>query len=303
MNLTSPDFTREIRDIFEAMDSPRALLCAASHLQKMKNFADVWEFGVPQFRSRMKELWPEHKRHSVVCVDLDNIVHSSWHVRGEDTEHPLKMLRNIYKAVGVNKDTSFIVAHDLNGSKRRDVAGYKAERKPNPDEFYRMYDTIKKTLKDKGVQVEAHDGFEADDVMASCAFRSQLLDTECVLVTTDKDIFQVLGKGTAIYNQMTHEWRNVDWLKQEYLITPAQMVDWVTLVGGKNDIPGCDHIGKKRASTLLQAWGDVPNIYANRETLPPKQREAITEFFEKHYWTIKEIHTVSKEVPVCWGPQ
>ncbi len=312
MTLTTPDFTREIRDRLEAPQCAYDLMKAASHLVDMRMYDGVLEYGIPHFRSQMKKLWPEHKKKCVVAVDLDNTVHMSWAVqfkdykhedgathRAGDPEHAMKMLRNIYTATSPN---TFICCHDLQPRKKIEVEGYKEGRPQKPREFYAMFDVVKQTLKDKGMQVEGHDGYEADDVMASIAFRCQLLEMECVLVGTDKDIFQCLGKGTAIYNPTSKEWKNADWLKQKFRVTPAQWTDWLCMVGGKNSLEGCHRVGDKTASDLLEAWGDFCKVYDHRETMRKDAREGVEAFYPR-YWDIKAAHTLARSVSVGWGPK
>jgi 5'-3' exonuclease len=294
--LTQPDFTRCIRDRLEAATDAESLLKASSDLVRMRHYSGVMEFGIPHFKSQMKKFWPEYKSKCVVAVDLDNIVHMSWAVQPNNMEHTLTMLRNIYKATSPDV---FMLCKDLHSSKKQTVADYKADRSPKPPEFYEMYAAVTQALESKGIQVAQAEGYEADDLMAAVAQRCQWLEMECVLVGTDKDIFQCLGPGTAIYNPTTKEFRNTDWLKGKWRVTPAQWIDWTCMVGGKNNVEGCPGIGEKGASDLLEAWGDIPTIYDNKEKLNKKQREGMEAFYPR-YWDIRDSHTLRKEVEVSW---
>ena len=299
MTVETPEtWTRHLRDVFDSASTPKELLVQASELWHYRYCANTWEYAIPVFRTRMSELWPTHRKETVVVSDLSGILHSCFHVQGCETEHALKMLRNVYKATS---PSVFICAID-NGRGKRDLhQDYKAGREERPPEFYAMCEEVKSALRDRGVQLEEHENIEADDVMCSIAWRCQLIEQPCVLATEDKDNWQALGKNTALYSPRNKEYRNADWLLATHRIRPVQCVDWVALVGGKNSLAGCKNVGEKRASDLLEAYGDFAGIVERSSALSPKLRENILEF-EKVYDEMKALHTLRRDIPVGWNP-
>ena len=269
----------------------------AGELQRLRHFSGVWTYGIPRWREYYQKLCPNPQSINVVAVDLNAIVHASWYVAGADRKNPINMLRNLYRETSPKV---WIVGVDKNAEKRVKYAEYKSSREPKPQEFYDMFDDVVEMLRGKGVQLEIHDGWEADDVMCSVAFRCQIARHPCTLITEDKDSWQSLGPNTVLYSAKNKEYRNATWLMGAHRITPAQCVDWVSMVGGKNDIPGAKGIGGDTASKLLEAYMDVPGIFMNKEHLTEKKREGFLDFYENHYWRVKEIHTLSRELPIGW---
>lgn len=298
LSLTEESWTSHLRDLFASATSAHELLVMASEIQRLKHFSGAWSYGIPRWREYYKKFVPNPQATNVVAVDLNAIVHASWYVKGADAEWPIIMLRNIYTETSPD---IWIVGVDKNAEKRIKYEEYKSSREPKPDSFYQMFDDVVAYLQQKGVHLEIHDGYEADDVMCSIAFRCQIARHPCILVTEDKDSWQSLGPSTALYSPRNKEFRNATWLKGKHGITPSQAVDWVALVGGKNDIPGAEGIGKDTATRLLEAYEDVPGIVQHADKLSEKKREGIMEFYNKHYWRVKEIHTLYRTLPIGWA--
>ena len=301
--IESPEtWTSTLRNIFEACETPEELLKAASHLVTYQNCKGVWDYSVPLFRSCMTELWKEHRQHKVVVVDISGLFHACWFVAGANAEHVLKMLRNAYSAT-MDKSSIFLCAIDHGRGKRDISEDWKSTREERPPEFYTMCSEVKATLRSKGVNLQEYDNTEADDVIASVAFRCQLLDIPCIIVTEDRDMFQMLGKDTVIYSPRKKEYRNSDWLLATQGVRPSQVVDMLAIEGGKNDLPGAAQCGPKTARELLEAYIDVPGIMDHISNLTPAKRKGMKEFYEKHYWTVRGLLTLRRDVAVWWSPK
>ena len=302
MESEGPDeWIKYLRDLFNAAPSPRELLKVGGELWYYRRCESVPEYAVPAFRLALRSMWPDSDKHTVVAIDLPSVVYAAWFVSQDNVDTPLSILRSIHRQTSPG---SFIITTDCRSgvAKRKSSAAYKADRDAKPPEFYEMFNKVISHLKDSGVQFEEHDGMESDDVMASIAFRAQLAKQPCILVTEDKDLWQSLGPNTSIFSARQKEYRNNEWLMAKHRITPKQVVDWLSIVGGKNNIPGVYGVGDAVASGWLEAYKDAHGIYEHRDQLSKKRGEAFVEFYENNYWEASEMHTLSRTVDVGWGP-
>lgn len=118
-----------------------------------------------------------------------------------------------------------------------------------------------------GLSVQGHDGFEADDVLASLVAAATRADQRSLVVTGDRDLFQLvdehcrviyLGRGVA-----KHDVVDDAWLAGKYSIIGAQYADFATLRSDASDgLPGVSGIGEKTAEALLDKHGDLAGILA-----------------------------------------
>jgi 5'-3' exonuclease len=205
----------------------------------------------------------------------------------------LACLRNVYKT---GSPRHFIVAFDSDRSFRKDLlASFKADRPDDPikRELDAARPMIVQSLTDAGIQVEVHDGREADDVIASVATQCQILGEECLIVTEDKDCWQALGPNTTIYSRRGDAFYGTTWLMQEHKISPKQVIDWLCMVG-KNGVDGVSGIGKTTASNLLHSYGSYIDAMLT-DSVAEKHRLALKEF---DYWTARSVHTLDRRLRI-----
>lgn len=114
------------------------------------------------------------------------------------------------------------------------------------------------------------DGYEADDVLATLARRGVDAGYEVVIVTGDRDLFQLVRTGCRIayvgQGVRKHELVDDVWLAARYGVIGAQYADFATLRGDPSDgLPGVAGIGEKTAAGLLARWGDLDGVLAAAE--------------------------------------
>ena len=143
---------------------------------------------------------------------------------------------------------------------------YKAQRERQPDEFYAQIPLVKEVVTAfGGTNVEAP-GFEADDLLATFAARLSKQGAEVTLLTSDRDVWQVIGphirvlafkKGvseTISYDEKT--------LKEETGLSPDQIADFKAMRGDPSDnLKGVSGIGEKTATDLLVAYHNLDGIF------------------------------------------
>ena len=165
-------------------------------------------------------------------------------------------------------------------------AEYKAGRPEAPDEFRQQLGLIVEVLETLRVPVIGVEGHEADDAIATLAVRAAERGIETVIVTADRDFFQIVRPGiTVMFNRkgisdiVLYDERAVT---ERFGLPPEQYLDYVALKGDPSDnIPGVPGVGEKTASKLVQDFGSVEELLARTSELKGKLKGAIDEAGEQ----------------------
>src|SRR5204863_4690733 len=149
------------------------------------------------------------------------------------------------------------------------------------------------------------DGFEADDVIATLAERAREQQIPVVIVTGDRDAFQLIDPEGIVKVMATS--RGITETKlydhpaviDRYGIAPELIPDFYGLKGDTSDnIPGVPGIGDKTASELIQSYGSLEEVLANVEQISgPKRKQALVEHAE-HARVSKHLATAQRDVEV-----
>ncbi len=186
------------------------------------------------------------------------------------------------------------------------LKSYKANRKPTPDAFKVQLPYIKKFLKCLGIKVLEVEGYEADDVIATLADKLSKEGFEVFIVTSDKDMRQLIGENVkviSISHRGSQKLYDLEKFKEEYGIEPWQIPEVFGLSGDQIDnIPGVPGIGEKTAVKLIREFGNLEELYKNLEKLTPKRRETLKKFKEQAFLS-RELAKVKKDVPVEISPE
>lgn len=141
---------------------------------------------------------------------------------------------------------------------------YKAQRKPMPEDLVVQVPVVKKVLKAMNIPVFEHEDYEADDVLGSLASQASTQKIPSVIVTTDKDLFQLVDKLTTVYNPVKDLYLDEKKIKETFGVSPSQVIDVLALWGDPSDnIPGVPGIGEKTAKTLVNKFGSLENLLEN----------------------------------------
>jgi DNA polymerase I len=174
------------------------------------------------------------------------------------------------------------VAFDVGRPKARleKYADYKAGRAETPDDFRQQLGLITEvldTLRVPMIRIEDH---EADDAIATLALQAHEQGYEVVIVTADRDFFQIVRDGlTVMFNVKgisDIKRYDVDAVTERFGLAPEKYLDYVALKGDPSDnLPGVPGVGEKTASKLVQDYGSVEGVLEHTDELKPKLREAI----------------------------
>ncbi|MFN2612295.1 MAG: 5'-3' exonuclease H3TH domain-containing protein, partial [Solirubrobacterales bacterium] len=185
------------------------------------------------------------------------------------------------------KPDAVVVAWDA-GMSGREVTytEYKAGRKPRPDLLGEQWPHLMPLAEAFGFTNIKVEGFEADDVIGSLVRRAREEGIEVMVVSGDRDVYQVVGEGVRVMSTS----RGITDTKvydseaviERYGVPPELITDLMGLRGDTSDnIPGVPGIGDKTASALLQEFGSLEEVLANVENISgAKRKQNLTEFAE-----------------------
>jgi DNA polymerase-1 len=136
---------------------------------------------------------------------------------------------------------------------------YKAHRPPPPDDLIPQFEYVREVCRVLQVAVMEKAGFEADDIMGTLAEKAGAAGHDSVIVTADKDLFQLVRPGVKILNP--HKGNLLmDEAKVEdvFGVPPGHVVDVLALMGDASDnIPGVPGIGEKGALKIVRRFGSL----------------------------------------------
>jgi DNA polymerase-1 len=176
---------------------------------------------------------------------------------------------------------------------------YKAHRDEAPADLIMQLPMIQQVLDALNIPLISIAGFEADDILATVAEHAKSKGIKVFLVTSDKDCRQLIDENVTMYNIRKHlEYGRAE-LLADWGITPAQVVDLQTLVGDTADnVPGAVGIGIKTASSLLQEFGTIENIYANMDKISGVKRKENLAAFAERISLVRNLVTLDRNSPV-----
>jgi DNA polymerase-1 len=143
------------------------------------------------------------------------------------------------------------------------------------------------------------DGWEADDVMAAVALRVKPEIGDVLLATSDKDLMQVVGEGVSMVT-VAGEMARIGPAEVEAKtgVAPAQVVDWLALVGDSADnIPGVKGVGPKTAATLLGSYGSLESIYSHIDEISSASLRGKLEAGREAVWRNRDMVRLHTDMP------
>ncbi len=189
----------------------------------------------------------------------------------------VQMLRKVIKEL---KPDYIAVAFDSKGPTIRDerFKDYKAKRPEMPDDLTVQLPYIKEIVEAyniKGIEIP---GYEADDIIGTIVkkVKEEKPDMEVIIVSGDKDMFQLVRDGVVVYDTMRDIRYGRDEVVKKLGVPPEKVTDYLALVGDSIDnIPGVPGVGQKTAVKLLSQFDSLEDIFKNIDKLSGKLKETL----------------------------
>jgi DNA polymerase I len=181
-------------------------------------------------------------------------------------------------------------------------AEYKANRTEMPQDLGQQIPYIRRLLEAMQIPVLQFPAYEADDVIGAIACRQPKKPLEVVIVSSDKDMLQLVNQRVFMLNPMKDdEWYDEAKTEQFMGVKPSQVADLLALKGDSIDnIPGAPGIGDKGARELIARFGSVESLLDRASEVERKMyRESLLNN-RKQIELSKQLATIHTQVPIEW---
>ncbi len=215
--------------------------------------------------------------------------------RGENVSALFGFFKSLHAIFAEYHPNLFLAALDSRTPTfRHEMYGeYKATRDKTPEELHAQIDKIEEILTAMKIPILRENGFEADDIIASVCAKAKAEQRQCVIISGDKDLMQLVDKNvTMLKPGKVKAWEECgeDEVKEQWGVKPELMLDLLSLVGDTADnVPGVKGIGPKTAVKLLEEYGSLDGIFANVEKLKGSLKTKIETGKEDAYFSKKLI--------------
>jgi len=214
----------------------------------------------------------------------------------------------LWKLVCQARDTSvgvvpthFAVIFDYSSTTFRNeiYPEYKANRSEPPEDLKPQFALIRDATRAFDLPCIETEGFEADDLIASYARKAREVGADVTIVSSDKDLMQLLGPNVILYDTMKDKRLGVEEVREKFGVGPEKMIDLQALAGDSTDnIPGVPGIGPKTAAQLLEEYGDLETLLERAgEIKQQKRRENLVEHAPMARLS-KRLVTLKDDVPL-----
>ena len=201
------------------------------------------------------------------------------------------------------------VAFDLPGGTFRDdmIEDYKGGRAETPEDLLPQFDLVRELAAVLAIPIIDAEGFEADDVIATLATRAIAEDRPVVVVTGDRDCFQLVQDPfvRVLYNRRgvsDYSLYDEAGIIERTGVEPARYPMLAAMRGDPSDnLPGVPGVGEKTAAKMLNKYGDLDGIFSHLDELTPKLRENMTANEALARLNLK-LMTLVRDVPLTADP-
>ncbi len=154
---------------------------------------------------------------------------------------------------------------------------YKANREAMPEDLRPQMPLTREATIAFNIACKELEGFEADDLIATLAVQAREAGGRCTIISSDKDMMQLVGGGVEMLDAMKNKTIDVDGVIEKFGVKPDRVVDVQALAGDSVDnVPGAPGIGIKTAALLINEYGDLDTLLERAgEITQPKRRQTL----------------------------
>ncbi|MEP6600283.1 MAG: DNA polymerase I [Nitrospirota bacterium] len=181
---------------------------------------------------------------------------------------------------------------------------YKAQRRPMPDSLSQQIPYIHRAVDAFAIPVVKCKGFEADDLIGTLALQAVAAEVEVVIVTADKDMFQLLSPSIQIYDPVKDKVLTEEDCLTRFGVAPARVIEIMGLMGDSIDnIPGVKGIGEKTARKLIEEFHTIENLLACVSDVKAPKVRALLETHGEDARRSRELAALVTDCPVSFDRQ
>ena len=215
-------------------------------------------------------------------------------------------LNILFKNIDEIKPKYVAVAFDLKAPtfRHKMFKDYKAQRKPMPEELAMQMPVLKDILAAMNIEIYQKEGYEADDIIGTVSSLCEKENTECLILTGDKDDLQLASDKTKVHLIVTKGSKNETTVYDDkkvferYGVTPLQFIDVKGLMGDSSDnIPGVKGIGEKTATNLIASYKSIEGLYENLADIKGATLKKLEEGKDSAFLS-KTLATIDRNVPM-----
>jgi len=156
---------------------------------------------------------------------------------------------------------------------------YKANRPAPPEDLRPQFPLTRDASRAFNLATIEIEDFEADDIIATLARQAREAGGRVTIISSDKDLMQLVGGGVEMLEPMKNKVIGVDEVREKFGVGPDRVVDVQALAGDSVDnVPGAPGIGIKTAALLINEYGDLETLLDRAaEIKQPKRRAALVD--------------------------
>jgi DNA polymerase-1 len=226
---------------------------------------------------------------------------------GENTSAPFGFTRFLLDIREKFEPDYLAVVFDAGTSFRDEVyPDYKATREKMPDDLRESLSRVRSIVEGFNDAVIELDGYEADDVIGTLACKARDAGLEAVIVSGDKDFYQLVGPGIHLMSPgrggpggVAAEWVSEENASEKFGIPPSRVVDYLALIGDSSDnVPGARGIGPKTAVALIEKYPNLDALLADAEQVKPaRASNALVEYADEVRLS-RRLVTIMTDLPI-----
>jgi DNA polymerase-1 len=183
--------------------------------------------------------------------------------------------------------------------RHRIFEAYKAHRPETPNELVQQLPYIRKIVNALNITTFEMPGYEADDIICTIAKKAAESGVNVYIVTSDKDMLQIVDEKIKIYDPLKDRVLNEDYVKEKFGVGPERVTEFMALTGDAADnIPGVKGIGEKTAKELLTVFKDLDELMDNPEKIGKEKLSKLIIENTDMIKISKRLATIDTSVPI-----
>jgi len=177
--------------------------------------------------------------------------------------------------------------------------GYKANRTEPPGDLIPQFPLVRDAVRAFNVACIELEGYEADDIIATYAFEAYDAGAEVTIVSSDKDLMQIVRPGIRMYDTMKNKVIGEAEVLERFGVPPEKVVEVQALIGDSSDnVPGVPGIGVKTAAMLINEFGDLETLLSRASEIKQDKRRENLIYFADQARLSKTLVILDTHVPL-----